>query len=346
MLSKFTGPLHQEVVSLFEASCGAGLRFELKLADDLPEAIKSDPTRLRQVLVNLMGNAKKFTNEGTIVVEGTLQRSDEERAFIKITVKDTGIGMTQGTLAKLFTDFTQADASITRQFEGTGLGLSISRRLVELMGGEINVESEFGKGSTFWFIVPYIEATSNVQARRSGQSAQASSFETRRSLKILVAEDNKINQMIIGKLLETFGHKYAIAENGVKAVKAHEEGGYDLILMDVRMPEMSGLDATKLIREMNKDKAEIPIIALTADVMADNKKSYFEAGMNEVATKPIDRNELIAAINSAMGEEIHTLDFSEATVTISAPIENQENTDTSAAVDSFLKDIGQSTDLN
>ncbi len=339
----------RDVVSLFEGSGRSGLDFELNLEDGLPEAIKSDPTRIRQILVNLIGNATKFTQEGVVTVSGELQDSDTDHPYLRISVRDTGIGMTQETISKLFVDFSQADASITRRFEGTGLGLSICRRLVELMGGDIGVESEFGQGSTFWFTVPYVEATSKVLAHGAEKSSRSVEIKTSRPLNILVAEDNEINQVIIGETLGALKHEFHIVDNGAKVVSAHEEEDYDLILMDVRMPEMSGLDATRMIRGMKGEKATIPIVALTADAMAEHKKNYFKAGMDEVATKPIDRRELTTAINNAMGEEIHlsvAIRWGTEAPPVFSQVSNEVDHENNEVVSSFLKEIEQISDAN
>jgi len=299
--------LFRDVMSLFEGSGKDGLEFILDLADDFPTFVNSDPTRLRQILINLIGNAVKFTKQGQITLEGRIERAPDKQAFLRLTVRDTGIGMTAETIEKLFKDFSQADASITRQFAGTGLGLAICRRLVALMGGNIGVDSEINTGSTFHFTLPYREPTSPIDGQSSRSAAPKVRIDTRRPLSILIAEDNEINQLIIAGTLVSSGHVFEMTNNGAEAVKAHEAKDFDMILMDVRMPEVSGTDATRMIRRMAGHKGTIPIVALTADVMSENKAEYLAAGMNEIASKPIDRRELMAAINRAMGEEIHLI---------------------------------------
>jgi len=297
--------LVEEVLVLFDKSRKDDNHFDisLKLSDDVPAAVCSDPTRIRQVLLNLVGNAVKFTKEGGVDVYVEADRSGNGREMIKFSIKDTGIGIDEATIPALFSPFTQADASISRKFEGTGLGLVISKRLVELMDGEIGVESILGEGSTFWFTLPYIAATTEVSAS-SGKTI-VTNFETSRQLKILAAEDNRVNQRIIEATMASYGHQVTIAENGKLAVEALVHNDFDMILMDVRMPEMSGPDATRVIRLMPGEKSKIPIVAVTADAMKEHQEGYFEAGMNGVVTKPIDRTELLLTINKVMDEDIH-----------------------------------------
>ncbi|MEH6631363.1 MAG: ATP-binding protein [Halopseudomonas aestusnigri] len=281
------------------------LFFKASFEDRFPIGIKCDPVRIRQILVNLIGNAVKFTQEGSITVEGHMARALDGQPLLRIAVKDTGLGIRPGTIPKLFSEFTQADASISRHFEGTGLGLAICKRLVELMGGEIGVDSKFGQGSVFWFTLPYTPATTAVHEKTDERQFQGSNFITLRPLSILIVEDNNLNQQIISSMMVGLGHEIDLAENGEEATEKHLLNSYDIILMDVRMPLMSGPDACRIIRQMKGSKANIPIIALTADAMEEHKAGYYDAGMNEVVTKPIDRNELVIAIDKAIGEKIH-----------------------------------------
>jgi len=297
--------LLKDVISLFENNRrrDENLALRLVLSGDLPETVNTDPTRLRQILINLVGNAVKFTNEGEILIEAARRQADDGQGVLQFAIRDTGIGIAAETIAGLFVNFTQADASITRKFEGTGLGLAICRRLVDLMGGDIGLESTLGEGTTVRFHIPYTAATEEVE--EAAKPVAVSHYETRRSLRILAAEDNRINQLIIQSLMESQGHHIDIAADGAAAVAAHEAGVYDLILMDVRMPEVSGPDATRTIRKLPGDKSKIPIIAVTADAVKENIQGYFDAGMDACVTKPIDRGHLLAAINEVMAEEIH-----------------------------------------
>lgn len=301
--------LLKDVLALFDAKGKANgtksSSLSLHFSDDFPIGVQSDPTRIRQVLVNLIGNAMKFTKDGVVRVECSIQTLEAGEALLRIVIQDTGIGMTAKTQSKLFTDFTQADASITRNFEGTGLGLAICKRLVNIMHGDIGVHSELGVGSTFWFTLPLVKAQTDVSNQHHTSLSKTVRYEATRSLRILVAEDNDLNQRIICSMIENVGHVTKVAVNGAKAVEAYEQGEFDLILMDVRMPELSGPDATKMIRRMPGAKSNVPIIALTADAMMEHRKSYSEAGMNVTVTKPIERDVLLEAINAVMDEEIH-----------------------------------------
>ena len=286
------------------------LSLNVEFTEDVAEGMHGDPTRFRQILINLVGNAVKFTHTGGVTIKAAMTDKGGE-PFVEFRVVDTGIGIAEENRVKLFSDFSQADASISRHYEGTGLGLSISRRLVELMGGKIWVESEEGVGSTFCFTLPFRAATTDVT--NVSRHHLAEHFKTLRPLHILVAEDNRLNQRIIDATLEKFGHTSTIVENGEDAVRALDNGEYDLVLMDIRMPQMSGPEATRAIRARSDKLAKIPIIALTADAMEEHIRGYLEAGMDACVTKPIDRSALVTAINDVLGEDIH-VPLSEAEV--------------------------------
>lgn len=300
--------LLEDLVGLFNGKNtgknDSSVAINVSIADDVPESIKTDPTRLRQILVNLIGNAVKFTREGHVQIEVTLD-AIAPQPTMNISVRDTGIGMAPETLSMLFKDFTQGDASISRHFQGTGLGLAICKRLLALMEGDIHVESAIGEGSHFWFTLPFQMADNEI-AKTKAISRMAKRFDVSRSLHILVAEDTELNQRIIEATLAAFGHTCTFANDGLEAINALEQSEFDMILMDIRMPKMSGPDATRTIRMMKGAKANIPIVALTADAMAEHVVEYLNAGMNGCVTKPIDRAELALAINTAMSEEINT----------------------------------------
>tara|TARA_R110000787_G_scaffold221535_2_gene330268 strand:- start:2832 stop:6137 length:3306 start_codon:yes stop_codon:yes gene_type:complete len=306
----------ESVTHLFQQTLSpeknAALNITVGFTEGFPDFVSGDPTRLRQILLNLMGNAVKFTNKGSVSLRC---KSDLENKMLHFEISDTGIGMSPENQKELFKDFAQADASISRKYQGTGLGLSICKRLVELLGGEIEVDSALGQGSTFTFTIPYSMATQETPLWN--KDAEPIVKKDIPQLNVLVAEDNDINQTIIGAILEKMGHKFTVVNNGIEAIHAVKVNDFDLILMDVRMPEMSGPEATIEIRKLKSPKANIPIIALTADVMADNRQSYAEAGMNDIVAKPINNNELDAAIRRAVKS-----DATEPEVIAGQPINN------------------------
>lgn len=297
----------KDVVLLFNETCPpekkSKLNITCEVAPEFPRGVRADPSRMRQVLINLVGNAVKFTDEGTVTL---YCEAPQNQNTLRIRVEDTGIGIDPDTQEKLFGTFVQADASISRKYQGSGLGLSICKRLVELMGGEIGVESKLGEGSTFWFSLPY-EALPEGEEVVDQHGIRQRRFQGARELSILVAEDNEMNQAVIRELLERMGHHAIFAEDGAEALEAVKVKDFDLILMDVRMPELSGPDATREIRRLPGFKGRVPIIALTADILTENRQSYFDAGMNDCVAKPINHEELAVAINKAIGETVNVI---------------------------------------
>jgi len=293
-----TSVLEQTRSTLMTRAREKDLWFSVEVEDDVPTSLHGDPNRLRQILINLVGNAIKFTIEGGI----SLRISKGRRGFLLFEVEDTGIGISPDLQASLFERFRQQDSSTSRTYGGTGLGLSISKSLVELMNGEMGIRSRKGKGTCFWFHLPAIEAEENVDTAPKTEKVVARSADP---LRVLVAEDNNINQMIIERVFASLGHTAFITENGVEAVEAVSEHDFDLIVLDIRMPVMDGMEALKIIKDMGGKIAETPCIALTADVTTEHVQKYLKLGFNAVVPKPIDQIVLAEAIDNVMGKAIH-----------------------------------------
>jgi CheY-like chemotaxis protein len=260
-------------------------------------ALHGDADRIRQVLFNLVGNAIKFTKEGSVTVSTALDISDWGKVVATVSVTDTGIGVPRDAHHYIFERFRQADDSLEREHEGSGLGLAISKEIIELLGGTIGFSSEPSVGSRFWFTVPLDQA--DLDAARSGaQSADDEGLEVAKK-RVLLAEDNEINQLLICSLLEKRGHEVVVAENGSVALERLSEKPFDIILMDVQMPIMDGLSTTRKIRALDDEMSNIPIIALTAHAMADQYSRYRNAGMSDVISKPVDPDRLFAIVEEA-----------------------------------------------
>jgi len=244
---------------------------------------RGDPNRLRQILLNLVANGIKFTERGSVRV--SVFKSGEDRVHFE--VRDTGIGMSPEMRARLFQKFSQGDASISRRYGGTGLGLAICRQLVDLMGGEIGIESDEGKGSTVSFEIPLVRAVKHIELA-SENTPIVVAQPAIRPLRILLAEDNKINQQFILAVLAKRKHLVTLAENGIQAVDCAKRGTFDVILMDMQMPELDGMQATRRIRALGGTAGQVPIIALTAHAMSGTHQRCLDAGMDDYVSKPID----------------------------------------------------------
>lgn len=276
-----------------------GLKIEYSVDDDVPQTLMGDPTRLNQLLLNFGSNAVKFTEKGSVVIRVSLAEQNSDGYMVKFSVKDTGLGIPEEKLEGIFDPFKQADSSTTRKYGGTGLGLAICRQLTELMEGSVGVVSEPGKGSTFWFKVPLKKQQKETIENGITEGASAGATEQPiTKMKILVVEDDKMNQLVVQKFLEKEGLYTDIVETGREAIKALEETEYGAVLMDVQMPDMDGLEATEIIRDMEKGTGKhIPIIMLTASAMAGDRENSMQAGADDFITKPIDKSKLIRSIN-------------------------------------------------
>jgi signal transduction histidine kinase/ActR/RegA family two-component response regulator len=295
-----------------------GLAMTLAYDEKLPRMIKGDPVRLRQVLLNLAGNAVKFTERGTVRIE--LSRLNEGE--VKISVVDSGIGITEEQLDRMFRRFTQADSSTTRRYGGTGLGLAISKTLVELMGGSIGVSSQPGIGSTFWFTLPLIvgvqtQTEAEVPAAAASPAvpvlvdvvpstpAALSAAGQGGGRRLLLVEDNFVNQRVAVYMLNKLGHRVDVAKHGREAVDMLGKIAYDLVLMDCQMPEMDGFEATRIIRDRSSAVLDhdVPVIAMTANAFPEDRARSLASGMNDFLAKPVDRSVLASMLAKWMKPE-------------------------------------------
>ncbi|MFA7291579.1 MAG: ATP-binding protein [Rhodocyclaceae bacterium] len=277
------------------------LRLSLEIAPEVPCYLVGDPLRLTQILTNLVGNAVKFTSHGGVAVRCACQEVVDGKAMLKFSVADTGIGWSPEELGKLFQPFSQADTSTARRYGGTGLGLAISRELVTMMGGRIWVESTPGQGSTFQFVVPLLIADDVWRERLDALAAESTAGDLAppvlpNGMRVLLAEDNRFNQEMVLEILGEIGVIAEVVENGQQALRRLLEKDFDLVLMDIMMPEMDGLQATRLIRQNARWNA-LPIIALTANAGLEDRERCLVIGMNDVLTKPFEPADLYRVLN-------------------------------------------------
>ncbi|WP_313952128.1 ATP-binding protein [Accumulibacter sp.] len=301
--------LIEDVGELFSTPAQAkGVQIACSVAGELPVAVKGDPLRLRQILTNLVSNAVKFTSQGMIAVRVKLLQEDPRQTRFRFEVEDSGVGISEEAQRRLFAAFVQADASTTRRFGGSGLGLAIVKRLVEIMGGQIGLLSEVGHGTLFWFELPLLKQ--DADARPGVTLAEALPCEhappplvmtspATRAARVLVAEDNPVNQLVAGEMLESLGLIYSLAENGLVAVERVSAEHFDLVLMDCQMPEMDGFEATAQIRSRQRQgllRHPLPIVALTANAVEGDRERCLAAGMDDYLSKPFTREQLLALL--------------------------------------------------
>gem|GEM_PF-1263286 len=272
-----------------------GIQLVLEIEDTVPTHINGDATRLRQILVNLLSNAVKFTERGEVIVRITVDRREGSSIILQFTVKDSGIGIPSDRMSRLFQSFSQVDASTTRKYGGTGLGLAISKRLCEMMGGVMWAESEVGKGSAFHFTLRAEVDGGTRPLQLKDHSLFDSELGQRLPLKILLAEDNAVNQKLALRMLERMGYRADVVANGLEVLEALQRQPYDLVLMDMQMPEMDGLEATRQIVKEWK-KARPRIIAMTANAMQEDREACLAAGMDDYISKPVQVADLQNAI--------------------------------------------------
>ncbi|EFK10181.1 PAS domain S-box protein [delta proteobacterium NaphS2] len=308
-----------------------GLGITVSMERDIPDGVIGDPGRLRQILINLVGNAVKFTQKGEIGIEARVAEDLDKRIKLRFAVKDTGIGIPQDKKKTIFKSFTQADSSTTRKYGGTGLGTTISKHLAELMGGEIGVESEVGTGSIFWFTAVFqkqpVEAVPRIQNDENPLMNSEPLKKRQESLNILLVEDYPTNQQVAASHLKTFGHHVDVAENGLAALELYRKNYYHLILMDIQMPIMDGYEATREIRKLETERLKIepsdmtadqeqkmpmvtemqtriqriPIIAMTAHAVEGYREECLKAGMDDYVTKPLKRKNFLNIIEKWTG---------------------------------------------
>jgi signal transduction histidine kinase/CheY-like chemotaxis protein/HPt (histidine-containing phosphotransfer) domain-containing protein len=290
----------EDVLALLQpAVTPRGLALSLEYGPDVPRLVRGDPARMRQVLLNLASNAVKFTERGGVRI--AVSRPDG--AHVKVSVTDSGIGITAEQLDKLFRKFTQADSSTTRRYGGTGLGLAISKNLVELMGGQIGASSEPGKGSTFWFVLPLVEvshaatepALCTVAGHEARTAPRASPAVTPQGRgRLLLVEDNGINQRLAMHMLVKLGYSVDVAQHGRDAIERLAGSRYDLVVMDCQMPEMDGFEATRIIRDSASKVLDhaVPVIAMTANAFTEDRERCLAAGMDDFLAKPVDQRKL------------------------------------------------------
>jgi signal transduction histidine kinase/ActR/RegA family two-component response regulator len=270
-----------------------GLELRCEVRPEVPACVAGDPLRLGQVLLNLIGNAIKFTESGLVVVEVSMVSAGEAGVVLEFAVRDTGIGIAADKQQTIFEAFSQADGSMSRRFGGTGLGLTICSRLVRLMGGSIRVQSRLGEGSCFRFVLPMPVANPRPAPPPEVAAAPCSGG----ALWVLLAEDNLVNRQLVVRLLEKRGHRVDTAANGREACEAFHRQSYDVILMDVQMPEMTGIEATAAIRQAERGTGRhIPIIAMTAHAMKGDRERFLAGGMDGYISKPILLKELTDAL--------------------------------------------------
>jgi signal transduction histidine kinase/AmiR/NasT family two-component response regulator len=294
--------LVSDTIALLEGKAkDKGLELSLAVDPDVPETLRGDPGRLRQVFTNLIGNAVKFTEAGEVTVTLALASETASSVLLHASVRDTGIGIAEETRHRLFDPFTQADVSTTRQFGGTGLGLTISKQLIEMMGGEINVESELGAGSTFWFTASFHRGAESEERSvpAIGNTASANDLTGRR---VLLAEDNIVNQKVAVAMLGRMGLRVDVVGDGIEALEALAERAYDAVLMDCQMPRLDGYQAVRRLRRGDGQALDpsVPVIALTAHALTGDREKSLEAGMDDHLAKPLKMEDLQRALRRAM----------------------------------------------
>jgi CheY-like chemotaxis protein len=270
------------------------LQFTYSIAESVPGILAGDPVRLKQLLLNLANNALKFTEKGSVEINIRAEKKENEMIDLHVNVKDTGIGIPGNKLHTIFDTFSQADSSTTRKYGGTGLGLAISKKLVELQGGTIGVKSVAGKGSEFYFTIPYKKGTLPGNEKNASGALDLSRLADK---KILVVDDDEMNKTLVRMILDGWGVKTSLAGSGIEAIEQIEKENFDAVLMDIQMPGLSGIETIKLIRStMKGEKATVPVIAVTGNALKGEEEKCIRAGMNDYISKPFKEEDLYSKL--------------------------------------------------
>lgn len=312
--------IHDTVAIVQPIAARKALRLKWTIDRGIPEWVEGDDSRLRQILLNLLNNAMKFTERGTVTVSATPMLGRDGRDLIQFAVSDTGIGISPEHRERLFKKFSQADGSIGRRFGGTGLGLAISKRLVELMGGSVGVDSEVGKGTTIWFTAPLAAAAAPDAKPKATAAAEDANLCRGR---ILLVDDIETNREIVTAYLEDSGCDVVQAASGGEALRLLGQSAFDLVLMDIQMPNMDGVTATRLIRQMKAPVRDIPVLAMTGNVLPRQIQSFINAGMNDHIGKPIERKKLYSKLWCCLPRKL----AAEPAVLASSPMFNHTRLD-------------------
>ncbi len=300
---KLTNILSNTIELMLPKAMEKGLQLSSTVDKNVPNNLMGDPTRLTQVLINLVSNSLKFTEKGYVSISVRKLTDRSDNVELEFSVRDTGIGISQDKLHAIFDAFTQADNATARKYGGTGLGLAIVKQLADLQGGNISVTSAEGEGSCFMYRISYGKANRSDDSSAPIVPEKEISF-TIKDIKVLVVEDNAINQLLIRKILGKWGWKLEVAENGLAALKLLEYNDFDIILMDIQLPEMNGYEATTIIRtKMSAPKRNIPIIAMTANVMASEEQKCYSAGMNDYISKPFNSKNLYTKVVTLLNKK-------------------------------------------
>lgn len=322
-----------EVIKLMEpAARDKDINLESEVIGDVPEVVIGDPFRLRQALLNLVGNAVKFTHEGSVTMTVAVERKTQKRSYVQFTVADTGVGIEEGHLNKIFEEFEQGETNTTRNYGGTGLGLAITRKLVEAHRGEINIDSQIGKGTTVSFSIPYKNSSRKSTETESTERAVL----VPEGLRILVVDDEPFNRKLLTAILNKHGIEFQEAENGEDGLHLLAEHHFDVILMDARMPKLTGVEATRRIRALGNP---VPVIALTAAVNEEDRIQYKEAGMDAVLSKPFKEHQLLQIIQRVLEEREKVGDSGTFSENGDGQFDPSELEQMSGGDDAFYKDM-------